>query len=117
MSIRIFSWAHEWFANLADRWNFPLEKNEAKSLLADGATLVDVRSPREFASGHLPGALNIPLETLAKKQMALPEGPVLLHCKSGLRSNLAAGVLKKRNVSKVYNIGSYQRAKKIVELA
>jgi rhodanese-related sulfurtransferase len=111
------SWVYELLAILAGKWHRPVEKQEAKSLLENGATLVDVRSPLEFAEEHLPGAVNIPLETLPEKLAALPEGPVLLHCKSGMRSNVATGMLKKRNFSKIHNIGSYQRAKQIIEIA
>ena len=36
--------------------------DEARRLVADGAMLIDVRSPREFANGHLPGAVNVPID-------------------------------------------------------
>ncbi len=113
----VLSWVYELLANLMGKWNLPVEQQQAKSLLAKGATLIDVRSPQEYAQEHLPGAVNIPLETLPEKLSDLPEGPVLLHCKSGMRSNVATGILKKNKVAKVYNVGSYQRAKQILELA
>ena len=47
-------------------------------------TLVDVREPTEYDGVHIPGSTNIPLSRL--NQAALPEGPLVLICKSGNRS-------------------------------
>jgi len=56
--------------------------------------LLDVRSPQEFAGGHLDGALNIPLPELRGRLAQIPSGvPVLVNCASGFRSYLAARVL------------------------
>lgn len=63
---------------------------------ADGesAVLVDVRSPEEFAGGHLAGALNIPLPQLRARLAQIPaDRSVRLNCASGFRSYLAARVL------------------------
>ena len=54
-----------------------------------GLTIVDVRTPSEFKSGHAPGALNIPLDQLGNRIAELPEGPVLLLCRSGKRAQAA----------------------------
>jgi rhodanese-related sulfurtransferase len=54
--------------------------------------LVDVRSPSEYQSGHIPGAINIPLQTLARNLSQIPtERPVVLYCSTGYRS--AMGVM------------------------
>ena len=59
-----------------------------------GAVLVDVREADEFASGHIPGAVNAPLSTI--DQLALPvEAPLFLYCLRGTRSRRAAGILRK----------------------
>ncbi|GGS81623.1 rhodanese-like domain-containing protein [Streptomyces cinerochromogenes] len=65
-------------------------------------TVIDVRTPGEYASGHLPGALNIPLDRIRR---ALPEirhaavrGEVLLVCASGARSENAGRVLAEHGV-------------------
>lgn len=60
-----------------------------------GAVLIDVREPAEFATGHLPGAINIPrgvLEFQLESHPALagPPRPVVLYCHSGGRAALAA---------------------------
>lgn len=66
----------------------------ALGLLAAGALLVDVRERREFAQGHAPGAVNLPLSRLRRTQDTLPEGrDVVVMCRSGHRSAVAARAL------------------------
>jgi rhodanese-related sulfurtransferase len=56
--------------------------------------LVDVRSVSEFASGHVPGAMNIPLEQLELRTEDLAaDGPVVLVCQAGMRARMAAELL------------------------
>lgn len=56
--------------------------------------LVDVRSATEFASGHLPGAINIPLEQIEMRVTDLDDnGPVALVCQGGTRARMAAELL------------------------
>jgi NADPH-dependent 2,4-dienoyl-CoA reductase/sulfur reductase-like enzyme/rhodanese-related sulfurtransferase len=63
----------------------------------DVPVLLDVRTPREFASGHLAGALNIPHTQLRDRIDEVPPGrPVLVYCASGFRSYLALRVLQQR---------------------
>lgn len=77
------------------------------SLLAQGAVVVDVRSPAEFASGARPGALNIPLQQLGSRWKELdPARPVVLCCASGTRSGMAAMMLK-RHGFRVLNAGPW----------
>ena len=98
-------------------WNFPIDQQQAQQYLELGATVIDVRSPHEFAQRHLPGAVNMPLESLKDSLHQLPAGTLLLHCKSGMRSNMAAGLLRKNGYEQVYNLGGFDRAKSIVETA
>ena len=68
-----------------------------KSWQASGrpAQLIDVRSATEFASGHLPGAVNIPLEQVEPRTADLaPNNPVVLVCQAGTRARLAAELLR-----------------------
>jgi rhodanese-related sulfurtransferase len=65
----------------------------------DNAEIIDVREAHEFASGHLPGARNIPLKALAERLAELEafrEKPLILVCSSGVRSGRACAVLKKK---------------------
>jgi rhodanese-related sulfurtransferase len=57
--------------------------------------LVDVRSSSEYASGHVPGAVNIPLEQIEARLLDLdPSRPLVLICKTGKRATMAADLLK-----------------------
>ncbi len=56
--------------------------------------LVDVRSPGEYASGHVPQAINIPLEQLEARFADFTEGNVAILCQSGRRAGMACDILK-----------------------
>lgn len=78
---------------MAARSRIPPDK--AHALVEAGAQLVDVRSPAEFASGALPGAINLPVQSLRQKMGELSkDSPVIVYCASGMRSARAASVLK-----------------------
>lgn len=56
--------------------------------------LIDVRTPEEFAGGHIEGAVNIPVEALASRLSKIPDGqPVIVYCRSGSRSATASRIL------------------------
>ncbi|HKU04747.1 MAG TPA: rhodanese-like domain-containing protein [Bradyrhizobium sp.] len=61
-----------------------LNPADAQRLVADGATLVDIRDADEHAREHIPGALNLPLAGIA--DMPAPSGPIIFHCRSGMRT-------------------------------
>jgi rhodanese-related sulfurtransferase len=79
---------------------------EAERLLADGATVLDVRTPREHEElGHIPGALLLPVELAACGPAVLPAGrPVLVICEHGRRSRHAAALLAEAGVESVHNV-------------
>ncbi|MEA9984227.1 FAD-dependent oxidoreductase [Subtercola sp. RTI3] len=58
-----------------------------------GDTLIDVRSATEFASGAIPGAINIPLDELRARHAELPDGPLIVHCQVGQRGHTASRLL------------------------
>jgi rhodanese-related sulfurtransferase len=71
-----------------------------------GATVVDVRTPEEFADGSYPGALNIPVQDMAQRAGEIPrDKPVVVFCASGARSAFAARLLKTNSWSDVTNGG------------
>ncbi len=79
-----------------------------QELLKDpGASVVDVRSAEEFAMGHYPGAMNIPLDQVPQQLEKFREmtAPVLVYCRSGNRSGIAQQMLQQAGVTEVYNIG------------
>ncbi|MCX5730476.1 MAG: rhodanese-like domain-containing protein [Deltaproteobacteria bacterium] len=77
----------------------------ARSLAAAGAKVVDVRTPEEFASGHVPGAINIPYDEIGKRasEIGPPSTQVLLYCRTGRRSGIAADALDRAGYKKVYD--------------
>lgn len=84
---------------------------EAKRLVESGASLIDVRSPAEFAGGHLPSAKNIPVSELGARIEAVgpKDRPVVVYCASGVRSALARGVLERAGFAQVKNLGAMSR--------
>lgn len=69
---------------------------------ADGAFVVDVREPREYLEGHVPGALLVPLAQALARQTELPHGEaVYVSCASGNRSKTATDLLRGRGVDAV----------------
>lgn len=79
-----------------------------RELVERGALLVDVRTPLEFSEGHLPGALNIPVEELESRLAELGDGRkgIVLYCRSGRRSANAARELRARGYREVYDLGA-----------
>ncbi|WP_397546420.1 rhodanese-like domain-containing protein [Rhodothermus marinus] len=77
------------------------------------AVVIDVRTPEEFAQGHLKGALNINVQApdFRAQIQALdldPDRPVYLYCRSGRRSQLAAEILREMGFRRLYNIGGFE---------
>lgn len=89
----------------------------AQSYLKSGALVIDVRSPGEFATGHLSNAINIPLpeiETAVPRRVKDKNQVLLLHCQSGMRSGVASKKLKRLGYANTFNLGSYSRAAHLV---
>jgi NADPH-dependent 2,4-dienoyl-CoA reductase/sulfur reductase-like enzyme/rhodanese-related sulfurtransferase len=85
-----------------------IQWDELADAMAAGATLVDVRTPAEFAKGGIPGALNIPVDDLRDRLDEVPPGPVVVHCAVGLRGHVAARILRQRGWDDVRNLsGGY----------
>ena len=94
-----------------------ISPSNAQSYLKNGALVIDVRSPGEFASGHLPSAINLPLpeiETALPRRVKDKDQVLLLHCQSGMRSGVATKKLKSLGYANAFNLGSYGRAAKLV---
>lgn len=71
--------------------------------------IIDVRSPGEFASGHVRGSLNVPLDRLADEIIShVPDKatPVILCCASGGRSGMACSFMQQMGYQQVSNGGS-----------
>ena len=69
--------------------------------------ILDVRDPAEYAAGHLPGAINIPMYQVGRKvpnQMPGRQQPLLVYCGSGARSLPAVQVLAVIGYQNLYNL-------------
>lgn len=94
-----------------------ISPNAAQEAIKNGALVIDVRSPDEYASGHLSAVMNIPLGELPSRiPTVCPDKNrmILLHCLSGGRSGMAVGTLKSLGYTNAYNLGSYSRAEGIL---
>lgn len=78
-------------------------------------TVVDVRSDMEFAMGHYPGALHIPLDQIPQRmeEFRSMSHPILLYCRSGNRSGIAQLMLQQAGITEVYNAGALTDLPKI----
>lgn len=82
--------------------------DEAKKMIDEGnVTVVDVRTQAEYDEAHLPGALCVPLDTIGSEKIAeLPDDePLLVYCRTGVRSKLAAEKLAAIGYARVYDLG------------
>ena len=81
--------------------------------LQSGGVLLDVRSPEEFASGHLQGAVNIPHDRIAEEiAAAVPDKSVqvILYCRSGRRADTALKTMQAMGYGNVSNFGGLEDA-------
>jgi rhodanese-related sulfurtransferase len=84
-----------------------IDGTQARRLVDEGAFLLDVRTAGEFAGGHLPGAVNIPVDLLADgmRQLPDPNRVIVVYCRSGMRSSRAAGLLRRAGFQTVHDLG------------
>ena len=80
----------------------------AAALKRPETTVIDVRTPQEFAEGHLPGAVNIDVQSAdfaAKVQQLDPQAPYAVYCRSGNRSAAALRMMDQLGFSSAYHLG------------
>jgi phage shock protein E len=95
-----------------------ISAKDVTAYLKSGALVIDVRTPGEFNSGHLTNAINIPLDeitTAGPQRWPDKRQVLLLHCASGMRSGLAQKKMNSLGYTNVFNLGSYGRAKSILQ--
>ncbi len=78
----------------------------AKKLVQGGARLVDVRTPEEYAAGHIEGAVNAPVDTVETSDLGAKDQPIVLYCGSGKRSARAAATLRAKGFARLYDLGA-----------
>ena len=82
-----------------------------KTLVKEGAMIIDVRSPAEFNGGHVKGAVNIPLQAIQSSFNKIPKNKVIITCcASGMRSGSAKSLLKAAGYT-VHNGGGWMSLK------
>lgn len=94
---------------LLDMLGFGSKTDNVKDFVERGAVIIDVRTVGEFQQGHIKGAKNIPLDTIFSKAAEIKKlnKPVIVYCRSGMRSSQAASVLKNSGIE-VMNGGGYE---------
>ena len=86
-----------------------ISPDDARAKVKAGALLLDVRTPGEFSAGAIPGAKNIPVQSLGSRLGELPKDkPIVVYCASGMRSASALGLLKKNGFD-AYDLGPASR--------
>jgi len=82
---------------------------KGKALLEEDAdmVLIDVRTPEEYNSGHIPNSVNIPLDQIEKviESEYDVDVPLMVYCRSGSRSATAAAILKNLEYQTIYDLG------------
>lgn len=81
-------------------------------LVKEGAIVIDVRTRSEFEAGKIEGSINIPLDTIHNKVIAIKKmnRPVVTVCRSGNRSGSAQSLLSAAGIE-VYNGGDWEKLK------
>lgn len=79
------------------------------AIVKQGAFLVDVRTPAEFAEGHVKGSTNIPLDQVSNQMAKFKDKQnIVVFCRSGNRSGQAKSILEQNGFSNVTNGGTWQ---------
>jgi phage shock protein E len=80
-----------------------------KTLIKEGAVILDVRSKGEYNAGHIRGSMNISVDQLQKNlhQLRDKQKPIITCCASGMRSSTAKSFLKSNGYTNVHNGGSW----------
>lgn len=86
-----------------------IDTEQARTYLADKSvddvTILDVRQPAEYASGHIPGAVLAPLPEITDHMNRIDrKTPILVYCASGGRSRMAAQLLSGQGFGEIYNL-------------
>ena len=82
--------------------------NELADRMADGARLIDVRTPGEFNAGHVDGAINIPVDDLRERFAEIPKENVIVTCQVGQRGHTASTLLRELGIKAANLDGGYK---------
>lgn len=91
------------------------DNDQLKEIVKEGAFLVDVRTPSEFAQGSVKGAVNIPLDKVSDELYKFKDKKhIVVFCRSGNRSNQAKSLLEKNGFPNVVNGGTWQNVQQVI---
>ncbi len=89
---------------------------DLKSIIDEGAFLVDVRTPGEFASGHVKDSVNIPLDSVPNQLAKFKNKKnIIVFCRSGARSSQAKTILEQKGFTNVVNGGTWDTVNKFAK--
>ena len=92
------------------------EPVDLQPIIREGAYLVDVRSPGEFAQGHVKGSVNIPLDLVALQlEKFKNQKNIVVFCRSGSRSGQAKIILEQNGFKNVINGGTWEEVSQYVK--
>ena len=92
------------------------ESVDLKSIIEKETFLVDVRSPGEFAGGHVKGSTNIPLDTVPSQLAKFKDKKnIVVFCRSGNRSGQAKIILEKNGFTNVVNGGTWEDVNQFIK--
>jgi phage shock protein E len=98
----------------------PVGSSSPSTVIAEAGKplVIDVRTPAEFNSGHIAGAVNVPLDQLPSRIGGVVQDkstPVAVHCQGGYRSAKARTVLEQEGYTHVQDLGSLAHARQVIE--
>ena len=118
LSLCCWNWSALWAQEVAANSPTAEPATEAIVLIETGALVIDVRSPEEFKTGHLEGALNIVHTDVDGLEEAIGENhgrSVVLYCRSGGRAGKAQVALQERGYTAVHNGTGYQSLAELLD--
>lgn len=93
----------------------PTDNSELKETAKNGAFLVDVRTPAEFSTGSVKGAVNIPLDKVSSQLPKFKDKKsIVVFCRSGNRSGQAKSILEQNGFQNVINGRTWKNVKQAV---
>lgn len=89
---------------------------DLEAIVNKGAFLVDVRTPGEYADGHVKGSVNIPLDTVGTQISKFKDKKnIIVFCRSGARSGQAKNILQQHGITDVVNGGAWDYVNQYVK--